>query len=265
MRLLHGPQGKALESELGEWRSAGRAPRLFLRDDDAISDTPALRRLFQMCETFRSPLLLAAIPAPADESLGRAVRAFELATGAVHGFRHANHSPKGEKPCELDRNRGPDLVLGELREGRAKLAALFGGRLSQLLVPPWNRIHDEVATHVHEAGFAGISAHGWLTRAPTHRLATVNAHIDIVHWSGGRTGRDPEWVSGELAKALREARIRDFRAVGILSHHLAHDEAAWSVLGDVFDFANATGLSFIAADELIAEPAEMPEPLHAQA
>ena len=254
-----------LESELDHWRAAGKAPRLFLRDDDAIEDTPALRKLFAACERAHAPLLLASIPAHAQPGLGEAVRGFALATGAVHGFAHANHAPAGQKPCELDHYRPLEVVLGELRRGREKLLDLFGGSLSGLLVPPWNRIHDEVARHVHEAGFTGISAHGWLTQPPVHRLASVNVHIDIVHWSGGGKGRDWPWMAGELAKALREARLRGHRAIGILTHHLVHDEQAWQVLDEIVAFAKLNGMAWVAADALAKEPAEAPAPLSGQA
>jgi hypothetical protein len=236
-------------------------PRFFLRDDDAISDTPALRQLFAASEIAGAPLLLACIAALADESLGSALRSFGLATAAVHGYAHANHAPKGEKPCELGIHRQTDTVVAELREGREKLGVLAGGKISAILVPPWNRIHDAIAARVHEAGFSAISAHGWLTAPPPHRLAVVNAHIDIIHWSGGRKGRDWAWVSAELHKALREARLRGGRAVGILAHHLVHDEAAWRVLGETSAFAAANGIEWVAADNLIPEPAETPAPV----
>jgi hypothetical protein len=255
----------ALESELLEWQAAGKTPRFFLRDDDAIEDTPALRRLFDASERAAAPLLLASIPAHAQPSLGRAVRGFALATGAVHGHAHSNHAPAGQKPCELDQYRPLDVVLGELRHDREKLLDLFGGRLSGLLVPPWNRIHDAVAEHVHEAGFTGISAHGWLTQPPVHRLASVNAHIDIVHWSGGRKGRDWAWMETELARALREARLRGYRAIGILTHHLVHDDQAWLVLEETIAFAAHNGIGWVAADMIALEPAEVPAPLSAQA
>lgn len=263
---MNRPQNEAaLERELSVWNEAGKTVRFFLRDDDAIADTPALRRLFRFCEKQGVALLLACIPKLADASLGAAVRGFPLATGAVHGFAHASHTPKGEKPCELDRYRPLASVLGELRQGRQRLGDLFGGKLSGLVVPPWNRIHDEVAVHVHEAGFAGISAHGWLSGPPPLKIASVNAHVDIVHWSGGRTGRHWDWVAGELATALREARRRGWRAVGILAHHLAHDEQAWAVLQQVGGFAAARRIEWIAADALVSEPAEQPVALHPQA
>ena len=62
MMLQFATSGMAvLEAELQHWQEAGQRPRLFLRDDDAISDTPALRRLIGLCEQHNVPLLLAAV------------------------------------------------------------------------------------------------------------------------------------------------------------------------------------------------------------
>lgn len=242
---------ETLEAELDRWRSAGLTPRAFLRDDDAVADTPALRRLFAVSERHAAPLLLACIPEPADESLGMAVRGFGLATGAVHGWRHESHAPKGEKPCELDRYRPPEVVLGELRAGREKLAALFGGRVSGLVVPPWNRIHDEVAAQVAKAGFNGVSAHGFGERPGAGGTPFVNVHVDVVHWSNGRTGRTPEWALGECAKAFALSREGGREAVGLLAHHLAHDEQAWATLDALMGALARCGVNFVEADSLL--------------
>lgn len=244
-----------LEAELAAWAAAGRRPRLFWRDDDAIADTPALDRLIGLAEAHGAPLLVAAIPALAEASLGRVMRHQRLVTGAVHGWAHANHAPLGEKPCELGRHRPLGTVLAELATGRARLGELCAGNLSALLVPPWNRIHAGVLAHVGEAGFAGVSAHGWL-EAPSP-VAMVNAHVDIIHWSGGRVGRDTGWVLAELARNLGQARRRGHRAVGVLSHHLAHDEAAWRALDAIFAALGPGRADWVAADDLIAEPPEL--------
>jgi len=241
----------AVETELAHW--TGEKPRLFLRDDDAVSDTPALQRLFELAARHDAPLLLAAIPAHSDASLGRAVRAAPLVTGAVHGWAHVSHAPQGRKPCELGGDRPVETVLGELRAGREKLGELFGGRLSGLVVPPWNRIEAPVLARIGEAGFKGVSAHGWLD-APSP-VPSVNAHLDVVHWSAGGVGRDLEWVFSELARNLSEARLRGNRAVGLLTHHLAHDEAAWTAIGSVMERIDGRA-RWVAADELIGETPE---------
>lgn len=241
-------------AELVHWRAAGRRPRLFLRDDDAVSDTPALRRLLALVRHHDVPLLLASIPAHADASLGRLAGGEPLVTGAVHGWAHVSHSPIGQKPCELGRDRPIEIVLAEIARGREILGELLGGRLSGLLVPPWNRIHREVLERIGEAGFAGVSAHGWL-EAPAP-VTPVNVHVDIIHWSGGRVGRDIGWIAAELLRNLQIARRKGFRAVGILTHHLTHDEQAWAGIEAILGWFAASRADWVSADSLIGEPAE---------
>jgi hypothetical protein len=235
--------------ELEHWRRAGIRPRLFLRDDDAIARTPQLDRLFGLCRAYSVPLLLAAIPAMADESLGNAVRAESLVTGAVHGYRHVSHAPPGSRPCELGVDRPVGDVIGELRTGRDKLASLFGARLSALVVPPWNRIHPQIAAEIGAAGFAGVSAHGW--EPPGADVKTVNCHVDLIHWSGGRVGRPPEWLDGHIAANLAIARNRGHAPIGILAHHLNHDETAWRGLEMILQKFSPPAADWVAADTLL--------------
>lgn len=241
-----------LDAELERWRAAGRRPRLFWRDDDAVRDTPALRRLLDLAQRRGAPVLVAAIPAGAEASLAAALADSPLATGAVHGWAHQSHSPPGEKPSELGTHRAIDIVLDELRAGRRRLLDLFEGRLSDLLVPPWNRIDAAVEVRVGEAGFSGVSAHGWRDGP----VASVNVHIDNIHWSNGRVGREAEWIRTELARNLGEARRRGWRAVGVLTHHLSHDEKAWAGIETILADLGPERADWVAADELLPAPDE---------
>lgn len=247
-----------LSRELSHWRSQGISPRIFLRDDDAVDDTPALQHLLSLCEQYDTPLLLATVPEPATNALAEALEKRPLITPAVHGYQHVDHSAFGEKACELGTQRPVDQVLDELAAGREKLVRMFGARLSAILVPPWNRIHDAVRDRVPEIGFKAISAHGWL-RVPSP-VPMINAHVDIVHWSGGGEGRKLDWVQSELLRNLEIARNRGGRAIGLLTHHLAHDEQAWRTLDQVLAWCKANEIEFVTADGLIEEAAGLPGP-----
>ncbi|MCB1451114.1 MAG: polysaccharide deacetylase family protein [Nitratireductor sp.] len=238
-----------LDAELELWRNAGLSPRFFLRDDDAIDDTQALVRLDALVREHDIPLLLAVIPDPAQPALAARLANSPLITPAVHGFRHVSHSPKGEKVCELGTHRPVDDVLDELAKGREKLRDLFAREISAILVPPWNRIHDAVRDRIGDAGFAAVSAHGWSGAAP---VKMINAHIDVIHWKGGRKGRDLVWVHYNLLRNLETARQRGGEPVGILLHHLDHDEQAWLAIESIFDWTRKNpAIKWMAADDLI--------------
>ncbi len=240
-----------LNDEIDFWRAEDRKVRFFLRDDDAVSDTPPLRKLVELSKRSDTPILLAIIPKMADKSLAKLVQETPLVTPAAHGYAHISHTPQGYKPCELDRFRPLEVVIEEMKAARAKLAGLVGEGISALLVPPWNRIHEEIIPHVGDAGFAGISAKGW-QRDPTP-VPMVNVHMDIIHWSGGVTGRDREWIYLNLAENLEAARKSGWKPVGILTHHLVHDDRAWDSLEAIFEIAKQCEAKWIAADDLLAE------------
>ncbi len=81
----------------------GRAVRLWWRDDDAVAATPALDRLLSLADG--RPLLIAAIPAGIEPSLGRRLARARNVRVAVHGLGHANHAPAGEKTAEFGPHR----------------------------------------------------------------------------------------------------------------------------------------------------------------
>lgn len=241
----------ALELELARWRELGLTPRFWLRDDDATRPTPALDRLLGLVRQYDAPLLLAVIPAAATDALADLIRREPLVTPAVHGYAHRSHMP-GEAPAmELGGERPVDAVLGELQAGRTRLRRLFGERLSGILVPPWNRLSREVAARLHEAGFTALSTNSWHEDGSS--LPQVNTQIDIVDWANGRRGRTIEWAMGELLRRLEQARERGGAPLGILSHHLVHDERAWTTLEALHRYIKERDFAFERADSLVEE------------
>jgi hypothetical protein len=84
-----------------------------------------------------------------------------------------------------------------------------------------------VAASLPQAGYAGLSA--GLEPRPRGAARVVNAHVDIMDW-GTRAfvGEGPALAALAAAfAARREGRCDPAEPVGFLTHHLAHDEAAW--------------------------------------
>lgn len=200
----------------------GRRVDVWLRDDDCAAPTPALERLASVCGGVGLPILLAVIPAPAEDALAPWIAAHPAVTPCQHGFAHANHAPPGERARELG-GRTVSAVLDDLRRGRARMRDLFGPALSDVLVPPWNRIDAEVVRHLPDLGFSALSCF-----APTPDASPIprlDADLDIVDWRGGRVGRPLDDLARKVAGIVAGSD-----RLGILTHHLAHDVAAWGAL-----------------------------------
>jgi hypothetical protein len=217
---------KPVEAALDRAAAHGRRIGFWLRDDDAVDVTPALDRLDRLCARFAMPVLLAVIPQPAEPGLADWVALRPMFTPCQHGFAHRNHAPAGGRAVELG-GRPKTLVLDELGAGRAKLLGLFGSRLAPILVPPWNRIDPDLLADLPSLGFTALSTFGSAPTAPC--LATVNANLDIIDWRAGRRGRSPDDLARRLVPLI-ETAAETGQGIGILTHHLAHDEAAWASL-----------------------------------
>ena len=243
----------AIDEELAHWRDAGRKPTLWWRDDDAVDATPALDRLLTLQRTHDVPLALAVVPAGATQALATRLSHAPGIDLLQHGYAHSNHVPAGEKKSELGPERPAMLVLGELGTGWLALERLFGPSVLPVLVPPWNRIAPGLVPALPEIGFRGLSTFGIRPRA---RLVPgwvqVNTHVDLIDWRTRRfAGVDV--VLGALAQALASARTGSDEPLGLLSHHLAMDEAAWDFLNSFWEKVGGTpGLRIAAANGLFA-------------
>lgn len=237
-----------LAGEMSRWRDAGRKPVFWLRDDDAIEPTPALDRLMRLGADFDVPILLAVIPASTGEALATRLSREEQVTVAVHGYAHLNHAPAGEKKCELGQHRPAAAVIRQLSDGVAKLRRLHGRKLLPVLVPPWNRIDEGLIPLLPPAGFQAISVFGPAKPWP---LAVINANVDIIDWHGSRGCLPtPILVDNTVAQLRRAFDSGD--PVGILTHHLVHDDAAWAFLARLFEITTSAGADWTAIDGLIA-------------
>jgi len=230
----------SLAEELARWQNTGQRVDLWWRDDDAVADTPALRRLIEIA---RVPVALAVIPADLQPDLASCLAVTtEPDRFAVlqHGFSHRNHEPPDRKKAELGLARPGDLVLAELAQGKKILQQAFGARALPVLTPPWNRIAPAVIDHLPEQGFRGLTT--YLPRRAPHAAAgllQVNTHVDIIDWHGGRGFLGTDQSLALLTQHLRARRLKEadrIEPTGILTHHLVHDAASWLFLERLQDW-----------------------------
>lgn len=200
----------------------GRVIELWWRDDDAVAPSPALDDLVAAAARHGVPLALAVIPEPAQAALAERLAAEPPHVAVLqHGYAHRNHAPAGEKAAELGAHRPAQVVLEELDVGRRKLDRLFGERFLPVLTPPWNRVCEEVAARRAEAGLSGLTT---FARMHASERGCVNTHVDIVDWKRGRVFAG--WA--KMLKVLQEeidGRLAgDPAPIGLLTHHLVHDQ-----------------------------------------
>lgn len=215
-----------LRAVLDKAAEAGRRVPLWWRDDDAVAATPALDRLLALAAG--RPIMIAVIPAGAEPSLGRRLEEERGVTLAVHGLAHANHAPPGQKAAEF----GPHRPLSVLRRDAGEALRLARERLPEdrllpVFVPPWNRIAPALAAELPGLGYTGVSTAGG---KPVAGLFRADADLDVIDWRGTRSLRDPETL---LAAIADHAAGGSDRPLGLLTHHLAHDEAVWSFLDEL--------------------------------
>ena len=241
-----------LAAAMRRWQDGGRQVRFWLRDDDAVEPTPALERLIRLCGHHGVPFTLAAIPLKATEALGKRLASEEGIAVTVHGWSHRNHAPVGEKKQELGPHRPKETVAGELRDGVVRLGNLFPERFLPVLVPPWNRIDPSLVPDLKALGFEALSVFGNAKAQHKALLQVVNTHIDLMDWHGTRGCRDHADLVADIIKALEQRVVGGEEPIGILAHHLVHDESAWLFLHRLFEFVGTTpGARWAALGELL--------------
>ncbi|MGL5361275.1 MAG: polysaccharide deacetylase family protein [Bosea sp. (in: a-proteobacteria)] len=220
-----------LRAELSEWQRSGLVARLWFRDDDAMAPTAALEHLIGLTRRHTIPLLLAVIPMRAEAGLAERLASETHIEVAMHGVWHRNYMTPEEKSQETPALRGLAVIAKELEAARDQLVTVFRDRsgTGDWYVPPWNRIPTAVAELLPPLGFKALSTFG-ATHHDVPGLAQLNGHVDLIDWRGGRIGRNLAWVARELASALTASRLGDKAPVGLLAHHLDHEEVTWSVL-----------------------------------
>lgn len=221
-------------AELDAWVTAGRVAEFWWRDDDAIDATLALDRLLALRADLDLPLALAVIPATARPALSAELKGRPGIDVLQHGYAHISHRPPGEKKAELGADRDLWDIARDLSDGRGRMFDLFDDDWLSVMVPPWNRIDPAVREILPGLGFHGVTTFN--ARAADHNrdnLITVNTHVDIIDWAGNRGFAGDDAVLSAAIDHLAAKRTGSAdpdEATGILTHHLAHDDACWAFI-----------------------------------
>jgi hypothetical protein len=249
------PAWSALFAELDRWAKAGKRLDLWLRDDDATMPGAQLDRLAALAERFAMPVLLASIPLLAQEALAQRLERAPLLRPCQHGAWHRNHAPPGEKKSEFGLHRPLPEILAEIAAGQARLRELFGARALSVFVPPWNRIHPQLAAGLPELGLSGLSCFRKFALGPSGGPRLVNTDLDLIDWHRGRVGRPADDLLTEMTALLASYRERPGRSAsfGLLLHHRDHDDTAWDFLASLLGrLSGHATVAFAGPDVLFA-------------
>jgi hypothetical protein len=141
-----------------------------------------------------------------------------------------------------------------LGEGAARLDDLPGWL--GVFAPPWNDVHPQLPSAVRTGGYRGLSAWGQVHNPGGARL---DVHLDLLRWRGGARFGGRMRLYGALARELRIRRLERLWAapIGLMSHHLDHDEAAWRFLEGFLAWTHdRPEFAWRSLDDLLAGPLE---------
>jgi peptidoglycan/xylan/chitin deacetylase (PgdA/CDA1 family) len=220
------PAWDAVERELDLWKRSGLQARFWWRDDDASGNGPPLDRLLDLRRSLDLPLAIAAIPAGATPGLADRLAGETRVHVLQHGWDHRNHAPDGRPKAELARSRDEREVERDLAAGQCRMRELFAERALPVLVPPYNFLAPRLAKVVRRLGFRYVSLLGDFQPLA---MPSRNVHVDVVDWRSGKAEQSKA-IALQAITALRLRRfgfVERLLPVGIMTHHLQHDEEAW--------------------------------------
>lgn len=225
-----------LTEELQLWSSPAQ---FWWRDDDAVANSGALQRLLMLAEQYSIPVHLAVIPDSVQASLSVINKAQHRANSYVlqHGYDHQSYAFEGQRKIELGGSQEVSQLLQKLTQGQQLLQSRFGEQYLNILVPPWNRIADDVASELPGIGYTQLSVLGSKKQAETD--FHLNVHIDIIDWKQ-RCFAGEEVILTKIISHLRDKRLAglssNIKPCGLMTHHLDHDLNCWLFIDKFFQF-----------------------------
>jgi hypothetical protein len=265
----------SIHEELDSWQRNGELARFWWRDDDAQIDNKPFKRLIQLAEVTSAPLILAVSPGIISESFVEKLNGIRNVHMAAHGFRHVNYN-KGALTAEFGNDRPLEVMIAEIEHLAKKFASMFPNRGLSMFVPPWHGLDQRLIPYLSRSGFKCLSMHEsfsvraaqiFFAKIPSIKMAFARpgskslkaqsmdrANIAINFLSSG--ARHLLKVN-PLHQALGALRLRRLgliaidRPIGLMTHHLQHDESAWEQLSQLIAvIVNHPASYFIQSEDL---------------
>jgi hypothetical protein len=240
--------------ELERWSDAGQKANFWVRDDDAIDLSKDLTRLSDIATKYHARIGLALIPGQTSPQL---IEFLQRDLGQFypmcHGWKHINHN-LGNKPAEFGPDRPIASLVADARAAFRRFNEIFGS-VRAIFVPPFNRVTPGLIKSLPAIGFFGVSLmpgrleQRFLQVSSRLNLSTpikipkfnagrrIDVHVDVINWRT-RTAQDTETIVRQIVHQLRARRLGFVKAdapIGLLTHHLAHDERVWRLLENSLD------------------------------
>lgn len=248
----------SLTDALDRARDEGCPLGFWWRDDDAVAHTPELDRLLALSRRYGAGLALAAVPQGLTPSLAPRLAEEELAFALVHGSRHTNYAPPGEKKAEFGDHRPLDAMARETGEALKTARISLGEKLLPVFVPPWNRVSPGLMPLLPHQGYLALSTFADRRMAhPAPGLIQINTHVDPIDWHGSRSVLEPAQILAVLTTAISDrvtGAADKNEPIGILTHHLVHDEAIWAFCERLLAYFAARGIHLLRIDQLFRNP-----------
>ncbi|TYL92025.1 hypothetical protein FXB40_26635 [Bradyrhizobium rifense] len=241
--------------ELDIWANSKLKARFWIRDDDAFEVSSDLERLRNVAVRFDTKIGLAIIPGKItpglQEFLAENIQHFYP---MCHGWKHINYN-LGKNPAEFGPDRPISNMIVDAEFALQSFKECFGSS-QPIFVPPFNRITPALIKALPQVGFAGVSLmpnhierkllqlNSWMkwggiiTMPRFKDGIRIDVHLDVIDWRA-RTAQNTKIVSNLLVQQLRGRRLGVVPVdtpIGLLTHHLAHDEPIWRAINETLDF-----------------------------
>lgn len=244
-----------LVDELNLWKPTGRTPPFWWRDDDATADTPQLRTMLSIGAGF--PIALAVIPRLSDDSLPALLANYPNVSVVQHGWRHKKHFfEELHYPAEYPYQRRSEKVYEELRSGKFILTEMFGDRFVPSFAPPYHIFCSDFVVILEALGFTGFSVTGQHADAPRRRLRSFYLHVSPINFGATppTLGNTVDIIANLVAELSWRRTSGDTTPVGLLTHHLVHDNAINTFLHELLTILSNHPVSWRTAQSLFVGP-----------